>query len=60
MAFEVCRPKFKHCTKTVTGVDSHLRVLITDGFIQLMDVKIPQYWIIITVNLERVRSATVV
>ena len=29
-------------------------MLITDRFIQLMDVKIPQYWIIIMVNLEMV------
>ena len=54
MAFEVCQPKLKHCTKTVTVVDSHLSVLITDRFIQLMDINIPQYWIIITVNLEMV------
>ena len=54
MAFEVCRPKLKHCTKTVTVVDSHSCVLITDHLIQLLDVKIPQYWIIIMVSLKMV------
>ena len=54
MAFEVCQPKLKYCTKILTVVDSHLSMLITDHFIQLVDVKVPQYWIIIAVNLGMV------
>ena len=59
MTFEVCRPKLKHCTKAVTVVDSHISMLINDRFIselfiKLMAVKVPLYWITITVNLEMV------